>query len=62
VHNANNLILEKNIIWRSTKKDAVTVTGKEIARIIVGNKCYHALDHILKTRHVTHSLRIDVWK
>jgi hypothetical protein len=56
VHKANNLILEKMIVLRSPKTDAAIITGKYIAKIIVGNKCYHALFHILKKRHITHSL------
>jgi hypothetical protein len=47
---------KKMIILRSPKTDAAIITGKYIARIIVGNKCYHALFHILKERHITHSL------
>jgi hypothetical protein len=31
-------------------------------RIIVGNKCYHALSHILKIRHITHPLRVGIYK
>jgi len=31
-------------------------------RIIVGNKCYHALSHILKTRYITHLLRVGIYK
>jgi hypothetical protein len=62
VNKANNLILEKEIILRNPKKDAAIITGKYIARIIVGNKCYHALDHILKKRHITHSLRVGLYE
>ena len=31
-------------------------------RIIVGNKCYHALGHILKKSYITHSLRVRLYK
>jgi len=51
---------KKIIILRCWKTDAAIITGKYIARIIVGNKCYHALDHILKTRHVKHSLWVGL--
>jgi len=56
VHKANNLILEKMMILRRPKTDVAIITGKYIARIIVGNKCYHTLFYILKTRYITHSL------
>lgn len=62
VHKANNLILEKMIILRSPKTDATIIAGKYIARIIVGNKCYHALFYIFKERHKTHSLCVGLYE
>jgi hypothetical protein len=50
VHEADNFILEKMIILRNPKKDARMVTEIDLARIIDGNKCYHALDHILNKK------------
>jgi hypothetical protein len=32
------------------------------AKIIAGNKCYHALGHLLKKRYVTQALRVGLYK
>jgi hypothetical protein len=31
------------------------------AKIIAGNKCYHAPGHMLKKRYITHSLRVVLY-
>ena len=30
--------------------------------IIAGKNCYHALDHLLKKRYITHSLRTGLYQ
>jgi hypothetical protein len=32
------------------------------ARITAGNKCYHALGHLLKKRYITQALRVGLYK
>jgi hypothetical protein len=43
-----------------TNTDEVEAEIKE--RIIAGNKCYHALCHLLKKRYITQSLRVGLYK
>jgi len=50
IHHSNNL------------KHMYLAVGEIKVRIIVHNKCYHALSHILKKRCITHPLRVCLYK
>jgi hypothetical protein len=47
---------------RSPQKDARMITRKYLARVTDGNKCNHALGHLLKETYITHSVRVGLYK
>ena len=51
-----------NIYHSNNLKHIYLAVGELKVRIIVGNKCYHTPGHILKTRYITHPLRVGLYK
>jgi hypothetical protein len=43
-------------------KNTNEIEAEKIARIIAGNKCYHALGNLLKKRYIAEALRVGLYK